>query len=125
MDVQNRTEAGVRDKNKPDKTSAGDDLLRGPRKCPADLEVGKRLGKTQGVNTVVTEAQIHAVAQGGTDSVTPATMDSVARGMVTRSHAPAYTDEIDPSLPQPSGRDSTMPIMLNTNYMCKNFSKLK
>jgi hypothetical protein len=110
MEEQGIIEAGVRGRQAPDKTSAGDDIPRGPVIHPPEREYERQgTRRTQGVHTVTTQAQIHV---NGSDSDDPDAITQLppvggVHSMVTRAKGHMSADGPDPhlSLPREPFRD--------------------
>jgi hypothetical protein len=101
MEVQVSVDSGVRAKQGPDKSSAGDDILRGPLPNQPDRGL-ERQGprRTQDSHLVTTQALVHAAGADmeDTDTITHLPPSSGVHGMLTRAKAHTSADVLDPNL---------------------------
>ena len=90
-------EAGVRGRDDPDKSSAGENIPRGPQ-LSSDAEGGDRgVRMSNGVHTRITEAQIHTSTE-DTDSIHRLPMSNGVHVMTTRFKSRTSTDDRDSRL---------------------------
>ena len=110
MGSRETPEAGVRGMDDPDKSSAGDDIPRGPQ-SHSDAEGGTDgVRKSNGVHTRVTKAQVHTSTE-DTDSILQFPMSNGVHTMTTRSKFRTSTEDVD-SRPVPPRRTEIYNIVL-------------
>ena len=101
METQGVVEAGVRGRQAPDKTSAGDDIPRGPVTNPSERgheRQGHR--RVQGTHTMTIQAQVHANGSDSDDpdAITQLPPASGVHSMVTRAKGRLSADGPDSNL---------------------------
>ena len=109
MESREIAEAGVRGRDDPDKSSAGEDIPRGPQ-LPSDAEGGERgVRMSNGVHTRMTKAQIHTSTE-DTDSIHKLPMSNGAHAMTTRFKSRTSADDLDSRLFPPRRQEIYMTL---------------
>jgi len=94
MSSRETPEAGVRGEKVPNKSSAGDDILRGPQISDDEDGEEREVRASNGIHTLTTRVQVHASNQ-DTDSIIQPTMSNGVHAMATRSKFRTSTDDRD------------------------------